>query len=248
MRAPHRISLSGGSRKHTGHPKSADMSKWMKCIFPRSAKYATELATVEVNRSILVLESQIDSTESQIKDARQALRLLVATGAGKKQLNASIRAVDCLVARSAAKSKIRHNLQEKLGHLGDVEINSQVISAMRHTNGALSAAYGDNEEQEDDAIDLVEEFEKLAETGGHVTGALEASVSLGERPEEEDEEEVNDAALARAMGGIPPRDRTVRVLSVLPEAPRGKADAGVVTASTNQSTNGTRAEIRALRL
>ena len=225
------------------------MSKWMNCIFPRSAKYATELATLEVNRSIVVLESQIDFTESQLKDGRKALRLLVATCAGKKELNAAIRAVECLVTRLQAKSKIRHNLQEKLGHLGDVEINSQVTSAMRHTNGALSAAYGDNEEQEDDAIDLVEEFEKLAETGEHVTGALEASVSLSDRHNgEEEEEEVDDAALARAMGGAQPRDRNATVLSVLPEVPRGQAPEGLPAASTNQSTNGTRAEIRALRL
>ena len=225
------------------------MKKWMKCIFPVSLKRETETAAAEINRSIASLDDQIKTTEHQIIDARKALRLLVATGGEGKDLNAAIAEVEAMVRRVQAKSKIRRNLQEKLCHLGDVEINSQVISAMRRTNGALSVAYGDPDEQEDDALDLVEEFELLAETGLHVTGALETSLALPERDnDDESAHEVDQAALSRAMGCTPIRQHSVVGLGTLPEVPHSYTKNAMPVDQKDTATNATRAEIRALRL
>jgi hypothetical protein len=219
----------------------------MKCIFLVSLKKETANAAAEINQSIAVLDEQIDATDRQIIDARKALRLLVATEGQAKDLNIAIAEVETLVRRVQANTKIRRNLQDKLGHLGDVEINSQVISAMRCTNGALSVAYGDPEEQEDDALDLVEEFELLAETGLHVTEALETSLAVPE-PEDETEHVVDEEALSKAMGCTQLRQHEGVSLRALPEVP-SRHTANVMPADNiNDGTNATRAEIRALRL
>lgn len=225
------------------------MEKWMKCIFPVTAKKAAAAAAQEVSHSIVLLSEQIEEAEGQVAEARSALRLLVASGGSGKEINVAIRVVDERIHRVDAKNKIRRGLQQRLGRLGDVEINSQVISAMRRTNGALTVAYGENEEQEDDALDLVEEFERLAETGQHVTGALEAQViSCDPESEEEGCHEVDDAVLARAMGRVPQPHRVVNGGLPLPEVPLRQGATALPAARANSSTNGTRAEIRALRL
>jgi len=225
----------------------ADMNKWIKCIFPVSLKKETANAAREINKSISVLDDQIDASDRQIIDARKALRLLVATGGQAKDLNIAIAEVETLVRRVHAKTKIRRNLQDKLGHLGDVEINAQVISAMRCTNGALSVAYGDPEEQEDDALDLVEEFELLAETGLHVTGALETSLAVPE-PEDETEHVVDEEALSKAMGCAQLRQPEGESFRTMPEVPSRQTANGMSVDCINEGTNATRAEIRALRL
>ena len=112
---------------------------------------------------------------------------------------------------------------------------------MRRTTGALSAAYGDNEEQEDDALDLVEEFEKLAETGRHVTGAPEASVTLSDQDGvEEDEDEIDDAALSGATGCALPCAQAPTVSSRMPEVPCGNAEDGLPADRRNQMAPGQR--------
>lgn len=242
-----RSCLNVGRANNVADYDRPDMKKWMKCIFPVSLKKETANASKEINKSISVLDEQIDATDSQIIDARKALRLLVATGGQAKELNVAIAEVDSLVRRVQAKTKIRRNLQDKLSHLGDVEINSQVISAMRSTNGALSVAYGDPDEQEDDALDLVEEFELLAETSLHVTGALETSLAVPE-PEDDTDHEVDEEALSRAMGCTRLRQQAGVSLSVLPEVPSRHATHGVPADDIHDGTNATRAEIRALRL
>ena len=85
-----------------------------------SLKKETANAAREINKSISVLDEQIDATDRQIIDARKALRLLVATGGQAKDINMAIAEVDTLVRRVQAKTKIRRNLQDNLGHLGDV--------------------------------------------------------------------------------------------------------------------------------
>ena len=73
----------------------ADMKKWMKCIFPVSLKKKTANAAAEINQSIAVSDDQIDATDRHNTDARKALRLLVATGEERKDLNVAIAEVLC---------------------------------------------------------------------------------------------------------------------------------------------------------
>ena len=203
-------------------------------------------ACAALELSIVGVQTQHDDAVRELEATRSRLRLAHTNGAAPTELRRGIEEVNVLRHRVKNKTNVLRNLEAQRGHLEDVHTNTQVMEAMRSTNGALKDAYRGVDE--DTALDLTDEFDDFAETHNLTTGALGPTRRLDEDWEEEEDDKVDEAALAAAMGLGPSRQRGGALH--LPTAP-GRDEAAGATGEngpTVRVTKAARSEIRALRL
>ena len=217
------------------------IDKISRCYKPQMTRACAAVAASKEG-----VQQQHDAAASDLIASRARLRLAHTNGASTSDLRRGIEEVNALRQRVRNKANVLRSLEAQLGHLEDVETNTQVMEAMRSTNEALKNAYRGVDE--DAALDLVDEFDEFAETHNLIAGALGPASRVDDGWEEEEDEPLDEAALLAAMGGS--RDRRSGELMPLPTAPRRVEVEAAMGESgpTVLSTNAVRSEIRALRL
>ena len=206
------------------------------------SKAKSRHAIKEVQLALEATQEQYATAMTEQHDARTRLRVAHANGALPRVLKTGIVDVEAAGRKVVAKSRVISNLKERLHQLEDVDANAKVISAMRATNGALKGAYCGNRDAEDEALDLVGEFEDYAESNEIILEAMGAEITRSE--ENEQDKEVDQESLARALGGVVDLHTDAVVFPSIPHSARNS------TALTPDSgtTSSIRSEIRALRL